>query len=173
MWSIDIDLFSLNSADCDGTEWVCQQVILGILIWPLLHSGGFLGLLVIITKIQKLFYLLLHRDICDFLIVIFEVQPLDGELVVAIRLPLLSWLLFPPFNWALNAPSEIKAAFSFCFFSYPRPPCDYRWIDPNLTPCKIKSRKKYTGAAKVLSSPFRLLVFYMGSGERMQIIVTM
>lgn len=35
------------------------------------------------------------------------------------------------------------------------------------------SRKEYTGAAKVLSSPFRLLVFYMGSGERMQIIVTM
>lgn len=35
------------------------------------------------------------------------------------------------------------------------------------------SRKEYTGAAKVLSSPFRLLVFYMGSGEQMQIIVTM
>lgn len=57
------------------------------------------------------------------------------------------------------------------FFFYP--PGDYTRIDSNLTPCKIMSRKEYTGAAKVLSSPFRLLVFYMGSGERMQIIVTM
>lgn len=69
---------ALNSAGCSGTECISQQVVLGIFIWPLLHSGCLLGPQVI-TRLLGRKEFLLHRYTCNFPIVKLEVQPLGGH----------------------------------------------------------------------------------------------
>lgn len=136
------------------------------------HSGGFLGLLVIITK-EKNDFIYYCTDI--FVIFLSNWRRslwLAGWLLLYVGLCSPDCLLYStrfPSPSTEHSMDLLKLEQPFFFY----PPGDYTRIDSNLTPCKIMSRKEYTGAAKVLSSPFRLLVFYMGSGERMQIIVTM